>query len=433
MELSTALTKLGIALGLGLLVGLERERAASATAGIRTFALIALAGAVCGLTSPVAGGWVIAAGAIGVAALLAVGHWTEARFSDKELGLTTEVAGLAVFAIAAYIAVGYTALGVVAGGATALLLHWKEPLHAFVKRIGPTDITAIMRFVLIALVVLPVLPDRTYGPLAVLNPKQIWLVVVLIVAISLGGYVAFKMFGGRAGTLLGGLLGGLISSTATTVSYARRSRDADRNAPGAGSLIGLATLVIIIASAVSMFRVVGEVVVVAPKVAPAIAPPLATLALVMLGIAGIFFWRHRADPVDLPEPNNPAELKAALLFALLYAAVLLAVAAAKNYFGDQALYGVAVFSGLTDMDAITLSTAGLVNEGRIATETGWRVILIAAMSNLAFKAGAVLFLGSRVLAWRVGLLFGISSAVGIAILLLWPAWLSQWFMKLAGA
>lgn len=422
MELSTALTKLGIAVGLGLLVGLERERAASATAGIRTFALIALLGALCGLMAPTAGVWIIAAGAVGLAGLLAIGHWTEAKFSEKELGLTTEVAAMVVFAISAYIIAGHTALAVVAGGATALLLHWKEPLHSFVKQVSQRDVTAVMRFVLIALVVLPVLPDKTYGPLDVLNPRSIWLMVVLIVGIGLVGYVAYKLFGAKAGTLLGGVLGGLISSTATTVTYARRTRDAtvDDSAADAGGLVRLGTLVILIASAISVIRVVVEVVVVAPKAATAMVPPLIALAAIMLVIASTLYWRHRKDKVSLPEPKNPAELKTALIFALLYAVILLAVTAAKRYFGDQGLYIVAVFSGLTDMDAITLSTAGLVEQGRIATGTGWRVILIAALSNLAFKGGAVVVLGSPALKKRVAILFAMIFAGGLAILFLWP-------------
>ena len=156
------------------------------------------------------------------------GHAFLVQKSAPVTGMTTELAALAMFLVGALATSGYMEVAVVTTGAVTLLLHWKTPMHSLVVRVGEADFEAIVRFVLITLVILPILPDATYGPYAVLNPRQMWLMVVLIVAINLVGYVSLKFARGRGGALLSGTLGGLISSTATTVSFVAT---APRNAP----------------------------------------------------------------------------------------------------------------------------------------------------------------------------------------------------------
>lgn len=409
MDLPVVFEKVALALGLGLLVGLQRERVQSPLAGIRTFALITVWGTVCALLALDLGGWLVGLGGLAVAALLVVGNLIQAETKEPDPGLTTEIAALLMYGIGAYLVVGHVGVALALGGATALLLHWKVPLHAFVARIGETDLKAIMRFVLIALVILPVLPDQMYGPYDAFNPRQIWFVVVLIVGISLGGYLAYKWLGPRAGTVLGGVLGGLISSTATTVSYARRHRTPSPS-------IRLAALVLMIASAVALVRVLVEIAVVAPATFPHLAPPLALLLGWMALLAVGMYCLARGEHEELPQPGNPAELTSALLFGGLYAVVRLAVAAAKNSLGETGLYGVAVLSGLHDLDAITLSTAQLVDRGQVEPQTGWRLILIATLSNLVFKGCLVAVLGHRRLLYWVAVLFGASLAGGLLLL-----------------
>lgn len=405
--------QLGVSLLLGLLVGLQRERTEAAIAGIRTFPLITVLGTVCAWLAAQHGGWIIAAGFLAVAALLLIANVARIKAGDIDPGLTTEIAALLLFGVGACVVVGRMPVAVALGGAIALLLQFKKPLHEFVKGIGEADIKAIMQFVLVTLVILPVLPNRDYGPYGVLNPFKIWLMVVLIVGISLCGYVAFKLLGAKAGTLLGGLMGGLISSTATTASYSRRSA----KSPGS---VSLAALVIMIASTTVFVRVLVEVGAVAPGSFAQIGPPLITMLVACCVIAAVAFRFTREHSTELPAQENPAELKSALIFGALYAVVILAVAAAKDHFGSSGLYTVAVLSGLTDMDAITLSTAQLVNGGTLEAKTGWRVILVAAMSNLAFKSGIVATLGDRGLLRRISLMFGAALLGGIAILVLWP-------------
>jgi uncharacterized membrane protein (DUF4010 family) len=237
--------------------------------------------------------------------------------------------------------------------------------------------------------------------------------VALIVAISLGGYIAYKMLGQKAGTLLGGILGGMISSTATTVSYARRTR----NAPEAQNL---AIIAILIASGIAYGRVILEISIIASGHVYRLIPPMTAMLVWMFVISAGAYLLFRPGREEIPQPSNPAELKSAIIFGLIYAAVLLAVAAVRQHFGNTALYAVAVVSGLTDMDAITLSIARMVQSNRLDPGEGWRLVLVASLTNLVFKWGAAAFLGGWRFGLRLGIFFGIAIAGGMVLLWLWP-------------
>ncbi len=408
------LLRLAVALGLGLLVGLQRERAEDALAGVRTFPLITLLGGLAAeLSVRLDAMWILAVGIAGLVALLVTGNAVKLRSGSYDPGLTTEVAALYMYVVGGLVAVGAVALGVVMGGVCALLLHWKEPLEGFADRLTQGDVKSVMQIAAIGLVVLPVLPDRTYGPYDVLNPFEIWLMVVLIVGISLVSYVLYKLAGARAGTLLGGVLGGLISSTATTVSYARRVK-------GDAALAPQAALVVMVASTVVYARMFAEVAAAAPTVLPAMAPPLIVIALVNVAICVVASLFIQDRGARLPAQQNPTELRAALAFGALYGVVVFAVAAARDAYGDAGHFVVAFLSGLTDVDAITLSTANLVDAGRLSAASGWRAIVIASLSNLAFKGVLAGALGGRELLARLVPLFAVSIAAGIAVVILWP-------------
>lgn len=405
--------QLAVALGLGLLVGLQRERMDSAIAGIRTFALITVLGALAAQLGTVFGGWVVAAGMVAAAGLVTAGNLSRLPQGRAEPGQTTEFAALVMYGIGAWVVVGSMTQAVVLGGVVALLLQLREPLHEFAGKIGEQDIRAIMQLVLVALVILPLLPDRTFGPYGVFNPYQIWWMVVLIVGLSLLGYVGFKLFGARAGTVVAGILGGVISSTATTVSYARRARQEPESSR-------LAALVVMIASAVVFARLLVEIAAAATGSFLDLAPPLSAMLGLTVLLSGVTWLLARRRGREMPPPGNPAELKSAIFFGAIYAAVLLAVAFARDRFGTAGLYTVAALSGLTDVDALTLSTARLVSNGGLPAADGWRAILLAAMSNLLFKAGVVAVLGSRRMLGWVGALFGGALAGGAAIWWGWP-------------
>lgn len=406
--------RLGVALGVGLLVGVQRERTEDSVAGVRTFPLITLVGGLCAeLSMQLGAAWVFGAGLLGLVALLVTGNVMKIRAGDIDPGLTTEVAALYMFIVGGLIVVGEVVVGVVMGGLCAVLLHLKQPMEGLADRMSQREVKSVMQIAALGLVVLPVLPDRAYGPYGVLNPFEIWLMVVLIVGISLASYLLYKLLGARAGTLLGGVLGGLISSTATTASYARRAKGDAAQAPQAA-------LVVMVASTVVYARIFVEVAAAAPTVLAAMAPPIAVVAAanVLICFAALPFLQGGA--AELPEHDAPAEFKAALLFGALYGVVIFAVAAAQDKFGDMGLYVVALVSGLTDVDAITLSAANLAELGQIETDASWRAIVLASLANLAFKGGLAGVLGGRALFARLLPLFGASIGVGVAVLLLWP-------------
>ena len=402
---------LATAFGLGLLVGLQREKAASALAGIRTFPLISLMGAMTGLVAQHFGGWILASGFITLAIVILSAKFALFK-SNQDLGITTEVAALLMYIVGAYLTFGDATIAIVVGALTAVLLQMKDVLHDFVRKMGERDILAIMRFVAIALVILPILPNQNYGPFHVLNPYDIWRMVVLIVAISLMGYAAYKVFKDKAGTLLAGILGGLISSTATTVSYARNTKTLPETS-------SLAALAIMLASTVSVIRVTLAFMVVSPSATSVIAPPLLTLFAIMVVICVALYFSRSGETHTMPEPDNPAELTSAIVFGLLYGGIIFAVAAAKEMFGQQSLYLIAMISGLTDVDAITLSTGRLVEGQRLEAHTGWQLVMIAIMANLVFKWGAVAVLGNKVLLKKLTVIFGAAFMVGLGILAGW--------------
>lgn len=418
MDEAEVYRRLGVSLLLGLLVGLQRQHSDSALAGLRTFPLVTLLGSLSALLMDVAGGWAIAAGLLAMAALIGVSNEVRSRKGDAGAGITTEVALLVMYLVGAYAIAGqFWLVAVAIGVSVAVLLQFKVELHGLVQRLGDADLRAVMTFALISGIVLPVLPDRTFGPLDVLNPREIWLMVVLIVGITLAGYACYKLFGRRAGLLLGGVLGGAISSTATVASYARRTRQQPEGAVNSLIVIG-------IASAVVFVRVLIEISVVSREFLPKAIAPLSILGAATLLPALMAWVRAARESQPLPEQQNPTELKAALVFAGIYAAVTFALAAAKEWMGPQGLYVVAVLSGLTEMDAITLSTARLVEHSEaasaLAPETAWRLIAVAAMSNLVFKGMMAAALGNRKLAGMVAGAFAVPLLVGAALLVAWP-------------
>ncbi len=420
MDTTVLFQQLGISVLLGLLVGLQREHSAAGTAGVRTFPLITVLGTVSAVLAGPLGGWVPAAGLLGIVAVLILGHLAKLRQPEPDLGNTTNIAMLLMFLVGALLTMeGAMPVAIAVGGGVAVLLQFKPELHLVAKRLGDDELKAIMQFVLITCIILPVLPDRTYGPpgiagLDVLNPRETWLMVVLIVGMSLGGYITYKFLGRNAGILLGGVLGGAISSTATTVSYSRRATESH-------TATRSAVIVVLIASTVVYVRVLIEVAVVEPALLRTTAVPVLVLMLLtLLPAMLVWFWSGR-QPAAMPEQGNPTQLKSAVMFGLMYALVLLALAAAEKYSGDRGLYAVAGLSGLTDMDAITLSTARMAGEDAAILIDGWRLIVVASMANLVFKAAIAGILGGWHLFRQIALLFCVPLSGGAAMLAFWGA------------
>jgi uncharacterized membrane protein (DUF4010 family) len=298
--------------------------------------------------------------------------------------------------------------------ATTAILAWKAPLHGWVARVGRDDLFAGLTLLIATFIVLPILPDRAVDPWGALNPYEMWLLVILISGISLLGYAATRWLGSGRGVPITGLFGGLVSSTAVTLSFARRSREEERDVHLADSLAAG----ILIAWAVMVVRVGIEVAVVHRPLLRALALPLCALTAVAAAAAGLAYWRagKRAGSASEEVPlRNPFSLLAAIRFAAFFAAVLLVVKLVEHYAPGRGVYGVAALAGLTDVDAITLSMASGVRKGSVAAATAAHAVVIAVIANTLVKAGMVLALGARALGRRIGLAAAALVAVAAGV------------------
>lgn len=394
-------------LAIGLLIGLERERNPTAKAGLRTFSLVAMAGTLGALLADKTGApWVLGAGLLLLGGMMVAAYTRNEDEADP--GTTTVAAVVVCYSLGALVWYGYSQLAVTLAILTTILLYFKAEMRGISQRLSRLDLVSILQFAVLSFVILPVLPNLGYGPYGVLNPYQLWWMVVLIAGLSLAGYAALRIVGQRRGALLTGLFGGIASSTATTLAFSRHGR-ADPN------LIGMAALVILLANWMVMIRLAIEVAVVAPPLLATMLPIFGGGALA--GLLALYFsiWRRLLTRPDAPrlEVKNPTELRAALSFGLLYAGVLLASAWLSDLAGSGGLYAVALVSGLTDVDAITLSSLRLHGLGTLTAHQAATAILLALLANIVFKAGLTLAIGGYGLARRA--LPGFLSVAGGAV------------------
>ncbi|MEK7435604.1 MAG: MgtC/SapB family protein [Pseudomonadota bacterium] len=404
-------------LALGLLIGLERERKPASKAGLRTFALVSLLGTLTALIAGRTGSpWIIAAGLILVGLMMIAAYACDSRLGEEAADPgTTSVAAICVcYGLGVLIWLGYPTLSIMLGVITTMLLYFKPELRGLSQSLTRQDLLSILQFAALSLVILPVLPNQNYGPYNALNPYQIWLMVVLISGISLAGYVALRISGGRHGVLLLGLMGGLVSSTATSMVYARHARD-----PG---MLQLAAVVILTANLVVPARLAVLAGVVSPALLPLILPVMA--GALACGAVGTLYWwlKLRQQAVlELPEIRNPTEIRTALGFGLLFGVILFCSAWLSDVAGNRGLYAVALVSGLTDVDAITLSTLRLYDLGTLQPFQAVSAIVLALVSNIAFKLGLVLAVGGAALARRCALPMLAAAAGAGAVLAFLPA------------
>lgn len=402
------LPALATSLALGLLIGLERERHPDAKAGLRTFGLVALFGALCALVgeridSPL----VVGIGLVAVAAMIIGVHLLDD--DDRDAGTTTIVALMVCYLLGVLVWVEQEGVAVMLTVVVTLLLYFKTELRGITQRMERRDTVSILEFAVLTFIVLPILPDEAYGPYGVLNPFEIWLVVVLISGVSLAGYIAMRIVGPRHGAALVGLFGGLVSSTATTLVYARHGgKDA--------ALRDMAATVIVLANVVLLVRLALLTAVVSPGMLPSVLPALAAgLVAGMVVLAARRVLRGGSSQPPMPDVKNPTELGTALGFAAVYAVVLMLAAWLSDVAGHAGLYAVALASGLTDVDAITLSTLRLHDKGAVDAGPVLVVIALAVLANTVFKLGLVLASGGKALFARcAGPMAAVAAALAIA-------------------
>ena len=391
MELNTA-WELGSALGLGVLIGMERQRTRRETAvfaGVRTFALVALFGSVAVYASEQSGlPWLVGLIFLSVLAVVITAYHATAR--TGEIGATTEVSVLITFFVGCICAWGQVGIAGAIAVVTMLLLSLKGWLHNLAQRIEPSDVEATLKFAIITLIVLPLVPNTNFGPagLEVINPYKTWLMVVLIAGLNFVGYILVKVLGREHGFGLTGLLGGLVSSTAVTLGFAQRSRVEP-------NLTRVLALAILLAWTVMYCRVVVEVGVVNFSLAKNLALGMLLMGVVSLVIC-LLLWRsgRSKETAEVESGNNPFELGDAIKFGGLFAVVIFVASAAQVYFGDTGLYVAGALAGLTDVDAIALSMASLAQQDPASSGAAARTIVIAVISNTMVKCGMAIWLGA---------------------------------------
>jgi uncharacterized membrane protein (DUF4010 family) len=397
-------------LALGLLIGLERERSPAARAGLRTFSLVALAGTLGALLSEKTGApWVLGAGLMIMGGMMVATYFKATESEDP--GTTTVAAVVVCYGLGAMVWFGMEQVAVTLAILTTALLYFKPELRGVSRNLTRLDLVSILQFAVLSFVILPILPNRDYGPYHALNPYQVWWMVVLISGLSLAGYAALRIAGQRHGALLTGLFGGIASSTATTLAFARHGRDSPH-------MTGMAALIILLANWVVLVRLALVVAVLAPS----LLRPMLTLlgggalaGLVMLYL----FWRRLAEKPDMPalEMKNPTEIRAALSFGVLYAGVLFAAAWLSDLVGSQGVYAVALVSGLTDVDAITLSSLRLFGMGNLQAGQASTTLLLALLANISFKSGLAAVIGGASMARLV--IPGMAAVAGGLVLGWW--------------
>jgi len=407
---------LALALAIGLLLGLERgwhgreQSEGDRIAGIRTFALSGLLGGVCGLLATTAAPLVLAAATLAFAGLLATGYWAGRR-ADGDIGMTTEIALMLSFVLGAVAMLGPMAPAAAAAVVAALLLSMKAPLHRWLARIDRAELAALMKLAVLSVVILPLLPDRGYGPGAAINPHEIWWAVVIVAGLSFFGYVAIRLAGTNAGILATGLFGGLASSTSATLALARMTRKS-------GALAPMASAGIVLAGSVTFLRILVLAAIFAPALAVPLALPMGVMAATGLA-GGALVWAlaggPRIGPGDIDKPANPLELAAALSFGAVLVIVLLGVHYLRDRFGTGGAYVAAALSGMTDVDALTITMSRLTLKD-MALPTAATAIFIAAAVNTAVKGAISLVAGNVRLGRRVCAVYaGVIAAGGAAL------------------
>jgi uncharacterized membrane protein (DUF4010 family) len=409
------LVNLLAALLIGALVGIEREKNKAASGnvgigGVRTFILFSLAGAFAALLAQALGSPLVLAAAIaGVVALTCAGYVVQARSKPEAVGLTTETAALTVCLLGAACTAGYPELALAGGIAVSAFLAYKQSLHGLVAKLGPDDISAGVKLLAASFIVLPLLPKQPIDPWGALVPRSLWLLVILIAALSLVGYVATRALGSERGTAITGLSGGLVSSTAVTLTFAKRSREehgATDDALAAGTFL---------AWGVSFARVIVLAAIIHAPLAIQMLVPFGAMALVTVATALWLLRRSQAAAAAAPVSlKNPFSLVSAIKFGLLFAGVLLVMTIVQQRFPSGGTYVVAALAGTSDVDAITLSMATLAQSGQASLATAALSILIAALSNTLVKCGMSAGLGGPRLRRSALLLTAVLVAIGVA-------------------
>lgn len=408
---------LAVALLLGAIIGLERgwdareQKSGERIAGIRTFALVGLLGGISALLAREITQWAFPVLLVSVVAMAIVAY-SERLEHIRNFSITGMVGMVLTFCFGAVAVAVDPVIATAAAVVTAIILDNKQEIHGWVNKLKEHELDAALKLLLISVVMLPLLPNEKMGPGGVLNPREIWWMVVMIASISFVGYFAIRVAGTRKGILFTSLFAGLSSSTALTLHFARQaSKTPQLNAQFAtGILIACGT----------MFpRILVYCLVINPDLLPSLIWPVLVMTALLYGPA-LFIWRKNDRELQVSQPTlnqNPLDLSSALVFGALLTAILLMGEFLGNWLGDAGIYFLAATSGIADVDAITLSLTRMSNNS-LAMGTAVIGIVIAAATNNLVKSALAGFVGNR----QIGLLVGGAMVLSLAAGLL-VAWL----------
>jgi uncharacterized membrane protein (DUF4010 family) len=394
MDQPELISRIGLALTIGFMVGLERgwqernEEEGSRTAGVRTFSLVALLGGVFGALSLTGDRILVAAGFVTTGTALAAYMWREGEH-DQNFSATTLVAALLTFVLGAFAVLGDITAASGAGVATAIMLATKQQLHGFLARLTWTELRGGLLLAEMTFILLPILPDRAVDPWGALNPHLLWLMTILIAAVSFVGYAAVKHLGPKRGLLLVAAIGGLFASTTVTLSLARLAKTN-------GEHVRLLTSGILAAGCVMLLRVLGVSAAINPDLARVLLPVLASSTLVM-GVGAVLLFlsdsNRGLEGAQRLVVRNPFDLPEVLRFGTFIAIVMLAVEIVRSTYGDPGVLYLAALSGLGDVDGITLSMARQHGATALASNA---ILLTVAVNSLAKSVYAWMAGGARI-------------------------------------
>lgn len=413
-DLLDLLQRLAVGLGLGFLIGVERgfrHRDApegSRAAGLRTHAIIGLMGGVCGALMPIIGQIGFAALTLAFAAALIVFKVRESM-ADKDLSVTGTLAALLLFALAAYAMWGDLRVAAAAGVALVALLALKDVLHSWLDKLTLQELRSALLILAASAIVLPVLPNNPLDPWGAVNPRELWLLTIVVAGASFAGYVAVRVMGGEAGLLVASAAGALVSSTVVTAELGRRVRAGQCTPAKAAAAACLAAAVSItraglfvsIAASASIFQA---------------GPALAAGVVVFLAGGWTLDRLGKWQGGDATQRlQSPLDLRSVIAFALLLATVIAGGRALADAYGDAGLMPFAAAAGLADVDAVALAVGSLMRHG-LGSETGAHAVLIAVLANTLAKGGIAAVTGG----WRYGGLYlGVAAVAALAASLLW--------------
>lgn len=427
-----------IALFIGALLGLEREHHQQATkvirfAGIRTFTIISLFGALLGYVSKeIVGGYTFSIVGLVIIAILSLVSYFVGYLKYKDTTATTEVAAIFCYILGMLTTIGFVEVAIMLGIVVAALLTFKEKIHGVISNVKSNELFAIVEFAILALVILPLLPNKNYSPLDVpvlkdilsffiptnilaqldvFNLYSMWLMVILVAGISLLGYMLVKYLGTNKGYGITGLVGGLVSSTAVTLSMSHESKIHKK-------VVSPFVVAVVLASATAFIRVMAEVAVVNNNLLKMVIIPLGIMGILGYLTAFVIYLKrdeHEAKPKEI-KFKQPFSTSSALKFGLFFLLIVFVAKVAQIIAGSTGIYFASLLSGLADVDAITLTMSSLSAAGQIADKVAVTAIILAVSMNTLVKSGITWVLGERKFALNIFIVFLILLAIGLGSL-----------------